>query len=197
MQESLEFYREFVKQVASPEFAGFRNNVATSKHLYVLKPIAPEKVPILLDEFAAECGGRRNSHLEELNAEADMFVEDLFLGSPLLANFGPSPNSWLAGKCPHFFSLLGEAGSGKSTILRHLAWKVMNCPETFGLRASEDPALAYWNMNESEEIAVQIAKKKPLLTVYLRCSDLWRLLQQPQPVRVSLTLSKPVELIIA
>jgi len=54
MQAALEFYKTVVQHIAQPTFAGFKNNLCTDNFLYVLKRIAPEKVPILLDEYALE-----------------------------------------------------------------------------------------------------------------------------------------------
>jgi len=89
----------------------------------------------------------------------------------------------MLGKGTGFFALVGEAGSGKSAFLRHMTWKLLHRPETFASAIMDDVSLAYWNLTEDEVDSVSAANRNPIIGVYIRSSDLWRVIQNTTKVR--------------
>jgi hypothetical protein len=134
------------RQLARPKVAGFQARLDREDYNALLKNVASDKIDVLLDEFMVEYGGRRSSLIEELHAEDQVPIRELFYGEPGL-----------------MFGIIGEASTGKTSLLLHLQWRI-NCRHNKILRELEmwDKTWAYFQVPDSESSSPPMTAAAPL-----------------------------------
>lgn len=143
---SLKAVKRVSKQLARPNVAGFQARLDKEDYSALLKQVASDKIDVLLDEFMVEYGGRRSSLIEELHSDDQIPLRELFYGEPGL-----------------MFGVIGEASTGKTSLLLHLHWRI-NCRHNKILRElhSWDTSWAYYQVPDSEESSPPMTAAAPL-----------------------------------